>query len=81
MVLDNKSMVIFITIIHENSKAIVSAIASVGFFVFGNICNVFYNGIDIEALRFFSYSISILSGILAISYTIYKFYKDLKKKQ
>jgi len=81
MVTYNKPMVHLLYIINDNYKAIYTAIASIGFFVFGNICNVFYNGIDLEALRFFSYSISILSGIVAISYTIYKFYKDLKKKQ
>ena len=74
-------MIHLLHIINENYKGISSAIASVCLFVFGNVCNVFYYGIDLDAMRFISYSLSILSGLLAICYTIYKFYKDLKNKK
>ncbi len=81
MVTYNKPMIHLLHIINENYKAISSAFASVCFFVLGNLCNVFYRGIDLDAMRFYSYVFSILSAIIAITYTMYKFCKDLKKKQ
>ncbi len=80
MVIEKNKMIHFLEILHDNPKPLFGAIASSVFFVFGSICKVFFIGVNVDDLRAVSYAVSIVSGVLAISYTLYKFCKDLKNK-